>query len=274
MGNIMALTKSKVSTTSKKAASTKAAPKKGVSPKTAMPKTAAVAKTAAAKEKSPGQVALDKKLAAEEAAKQAALESEAEFAARCSGKVWRITMTEMPKAMRKAEEEMRTPLLLDATPHHAVDTFWSYRSAQIIEGKKLVLQGRDAPGLADVMEESRARLILAMAHGYTLYLRMTNCAADVIGKYDVADCLPAAVWNQDVVQQALEEDVMELPDHPLKSVVRDADCREHGAPAMFFVHKDFRVVVCSHLSVEDYEEFLVSALPLDKMQVIVVEDGS
>jgi len=235
-------------------------------------KVKAAAGGAAEKEKNPGQVALDKKLAEEAEAKQAAAAVEAELAGRTSGKEWRITLPEMPKALLKAESEGKTPLLLDQTGHHGVDTFYSYQLAQVIEGKKLVMQGRDPAGLAQVMEESRTLLVRAMAKGYTLYLRMTNCAADLIGKYDQADTLPAQVWHHDVVKQVLDQDLFEMADHPLNAVIRDADCEEYGGRGMFFVHKDFRVIVCSHFSPEDYEEFLTRALPLDKMQAIIVED--
>jgi len=251
----------KVASTNKKAASSS---KKAAAPKKAT--------KAATEKKNPGQAALDEKLRAEAEAKAVALAAGGDLQGRCTGKEWRVAMPEMLKAMTKAEKEGKTPLLLDTTPHHAVDTFYTYQHAQIIEGKKLVMQGRDPAGLAEVMEESRARLVFAMAKGHMLYLRMTNCAADVIGKYDDPVSLPVAVWDHTAVAEALDNDLFDLPDHALKPTVRESDCFEHGSPGMFFVHKEFRVAICSHFSPEDYEEYLTRALPLDKLQVIIVSE--
>jgi len=63
-----------------------------------------------------------------------------------------------------------------------------------------------------------------------------------------------------------------MQDSAFNAAIRDEDCED--GQGMFFVHKEFRVVVCSHFSVEDYEEFLVNALPLNKMQPIVVSENA
>merc|ERR1711959_853613 len=224
-------------------------------------------KATARKAKNPGQIALDAKLATEAAEKDALAQKAAELDANCSGKEWQVRMQDVPKALQKAEDEGKTPLLLDSTEHNAVDTFYSYQMAQVIEGKKLVMQGRDPAGLAAVMEEARTLLVRAMAKGFTLYLRMTNCAADVTGKYQDAQTLPVEVWDRLEVEKVLDA---ELTGSPFEGVVREADTDEYGGVDSLFVHKDFRVIVCSQFKVEDYEEFLARALPLEKMQPIVV----
>merc|ERR1712093_101842 len=215
----------------------------------------------------PGQVALDAKLAAEAAEKDALAQKAAALDASCSGKEWQVCLSDVPKALQKAEGAGKTPLLLDSTEHNAVDTFYSYQMAQVIEGKKLVMKGRDPAGLAAVMEEARTLLVQAMAKGYALYLRMTNCAADVTGKYQDAQTLPVEVWDRLEVEKVLDA---ELTGSPFEGVVREADTDEYGGVDSLFVHKDFRVIVCSQFKVEDYEEFLARALPLEKMQPIVV----
>jgi len=59
-------------------------------------------------------------------------------------------------------------------------------------------------------------------------------------------------------------------DSALKEVITEDDQYEYGSRGVFIVHRDFRVVVCSHFKVDDYEEFLARALPLDKLQAILV----
>lgn len=253
--------KKKVTTTSKKAPA--AGNKKG----------AGAASKKVVEAKNPGQAALDAKLAAEAQAKQAAAEAEREQQERWSGRVWPATLPEMPKAIKKAQDEGLTPLILDQTPHKAVDTFYSYQMAQVVEGKKLVMQGRDPAGLAQVMEESRQLLLRAMAKGFTLYLRMTNCAADIVSSYQDPKKLPVEVWDHSEVRKVLGENLVE-EDSPLKGVVDEDACFDHdmGSKDYFQVHKDFHVVVCSHFEVEDYEEFLARALPLDRMQAILINE--
>lgn len=227
-----------------------------------------------AEKKNPGQANLDAKLAAEAAAAKAEEDKKAEQAARWKPelKLWRASMTELTLAMNAAEAEGKTPLLLDHTEQKAVDTFFHYSShnPQVIEGKKLIMQGRDAAGLAEVMEESRGLLVRAMARGYTLYLRMTNCAADVIGKYQDPKALPIEVWDRLIVNQVRDEDLCDHEEHPLRAVVTEDDCAEYSSVNYFGVHKEFRVVICSHFSEEDYGEFLERALPMEKLQAICI----
>jgi len=236
-------------------------------------KTSKNATKAVEAKRNPGQEALDAKLAAEADAKRVAMELEAEQQSRWCGKVWNATLPEMPKAMKKAEAAGLTPLILDNTPQKAVDTFYSYQGAQVIEGKKLVMQGRTPDGLAQVMQECKALMLRAMARGYTLYLRMTNCAADVKDSYQNPNTLPLEVWDRALVNRVLGENLLDMEDSPLRAVVTEDDCYEYDmGRGMFFVHKDFRVVICSHFEVEDYEEFLTRALPMERLQAIRIQD--
>jgi len=102
----------------------------------------AVKKPGAAKKKStskdatqnPGQIALNAKFAAEAAAKKEMQDMERAQLERWSGKVWPAHLKEIKKAMQKAQDEGKTPLLLDQTENKAVDTFYCYaEGAQIIE---------------------------------------------------------------------------------------------------------------------------------------------
>ena len=218
-------------------------------------------------DKNPGQAALDAKLAAKAIAAKAREREAEEQNARWSGKVWRASVAELKVVLTRAEEGGRTPLLLDHTEHKAVDSFYSYQMAQVIEGKKLVMQGRTAEGLAQVMEESRQLLVRAMERGFTLYLRMTNCAADIIKSYKDESSLPVEVWDRQEVAEVVGKNIFEVPDSKLKQVMRTEEC---DGMDFFPVHKEFRVVVCSHFEEHDYQEFLAHALPLEKMQPIVI----
>merc|ERR1711977_690370 len=169
--------------------------------------------------------------------------------------VWEVKVTEIKDAWHAAQQQGKTPLLLDQTENKVMDTFFQYQNAQIVEAKKLIMQGRTPDGLAEVLDEARMQLVRSMGRGYTLYVRMTNSAADFRGKYNNPEMFPIEVMDRAVVEGALEEEITEQGNHPLAGVVRD-------------VHKEFNVVVCSHFKVEDYEEFLSKSIPLDKCQAM------
>ena len=68
------------------------------------------------------------------------------FASRCG----------MLEAIRRARASGRTPLLIDRSAHHVVDTFFSYRrSAVVLEGKRLFLEERKGTPRAELMEDAR-----------------------------------------------------------------------------------------------------------------------
>merc|ERR1711977_507597 len=108
-----------------------------------------------AKVAGPQSKALSKAQIAEkkaEATSLAAAEAE-EAKSPWSGRIWKVPMPEMMAALAESEKIGKTPLLLDATEHKAVDTFYQYGGgmggggSRIIEGKKLVMEGRTPEGL-------------------------------------------------------------------------------------------------------------------------------
>merc|ERR1711977_597762 len=145
--------------------------------------------------------------------------------------------------------------------------------SRIIEGKKLVMEGRTPEGLDSVMDEARKNLIRALTRGETLYVLMTICAADLSGKYCGEDTLPALLWDREAVSRVVGETVDAGDDAGWSKVMRADDFEEFSSRLKcIFVDKGFRVVVCSHFSPDDYEDFLRGALPLEKFQPIVIEN--
>ncbi len=176
----------------------------------------------------------------------------------------------------------RVPLILDPSDSHPVDTYYAFRSALVLEAKKIVVDGfQGVRSSENIMEDNRKALINAMKYGQTLYIRMANGATDFLDRYTSPTHFPVDVFDQAAVAeiQTVHTETMIDPAtgdkrpgdslwgtaHPFAAALREEDC-EHG---MFFARRGFEVVVCSHFTAEDYAEFLGTALPLDKLQPVL-----
>lgn len=111
----------------------------------------------------------------------------------------------MLQAMYRARRAGRTPLLIDRSPQHVVDSFYSYRHAEFLEGKQLFMEERGGTPRPELMERARKQLVNAMRHGLTLYIRLANSACDFVGRYSGDDTLPLAVFDQATVKSLIEE---------------------------------------------------------------------
>lgn len=163
----------------------------------------------------------------------------------------------------------KTPLLVDTSEHHAVDSYFTYRHAVFVEAKALFLRERTGTPRAELMEELRCALVNAMRHGLTLYVRLANGACDFVNTYSAADTWPLDVFDAPTVGQlgAFADEGRNLAEssHPLAAVLRSDDL-QHG---VFVPKKGFEVVVCTHFKLDDYADFLDGRLPMGRMQPIV-----
>ncbi|KAJ3147108.1 hypothetical protein HDU86_008104 [Geranomyces michiganensis] len=150
-----------------------------------------------------------------------------------------------------------TPLILDRS--RRVETFFQYSAdfdGIFLPAKKFLLKTlvQKTMTLDEALEEMRGLLVTAMKYGRTLVVDMADSATDFMHKFTRADAFPAAEVLSECGRRMTKEDNW-------AKVVRDAD-RENG---VFVVRQGFKVVVTSVFLLEDYEEFLSSALPMDEM---------
>ena len=173
----------------------------------------------------------------------------------------------------------KTPLLVDRSAHHAVDTFYKYEHAEIVDAKRLFMSERAGTPRPELMEGLRRQLVNAMRHGLTLYIRLENSACDFVGRYSAPDTFPLELFDAPFVEDFVEEhgSLFALPGydaragrnlaesgHPLAMVLRDPDTLAGAFTPRF----GFTVVVCSHFAVSDFHEFLDGRLPMQMLQPI------
>ncbi|KAJ3137271.1 hypothetical protein HDU90_002057 [Geranomyces variabilis] len=156
-----------------------------------------------------------------------------------------------------------TPLILDRS--RRVETFFQYSAdfdGIFLPAKKFLLKTlvQETMTLAEALEEMRTLLVTAMKYGRTLVVDMADSATDFMKKFTSADAFPAA----DVLSECGRRMTKEAN---WVKVVRDTD-RENG---VFVVREGFKVVVTSVFLLEDYEEFLQSAIPMDEMIPIHIQ---
>ena len=111
----------------------------------------------------------------------------------------------MLQAMYRARRAGRTPLLVDHSPQHVVDSFYSYKDTEFLEGKQLFMEERGGTSRPELMERARKQLVNAMRHGLTLYIRLANSACDFVGRYSGDDTLPLAIFDQSTTESLIEE---------------------------------------------------------------------
>ena len=177
--------------------------------------------------------------------------------------------TDLEVAVEKALASGKTPLLLDNTDDKAVDAYYLYAAATILEAKRVVLEVRSAGvSLEAARSNLRTELVRAMRHGHTLVVHMANSAADFTHAYCADDAFPLAVFEQPLWPS---DKSLQLPPQdasPFAAVLRAGDLAASGGK--FHCHRDFRVVVTSTFKPDNYEKLLQGALPLQHLQPVEV----
>jgi len=73
----------------------------------------------------------------------------------------------------------KTPLVIDRSAHDSVNTFFSYRSAIMIDGKKMGLdKSMKKIPVPTIMEDARKKLVSAIKYGYPIVIAMTTSITD------------------------------------------------------------------------------------------------
>jgi hypothetical protein len=193
-----------------------------------------------------------------------------------------IPLTGVMEAVESAVRSGLTPLIVDRSADAKVDTFFSYRSAIMLDGKKLGLD-RSLRGVSvpDIMEGARAKLVSAIKLGFPLVVSMQTSITDFMTTFTdeaMADAergghqlfFPAMAFRN-AGKGLLQQDIM---DRLFKN-----EEKESGGFALCRSEKDFHVILTTQFSPEDFEEYLFGndyglVKPPEMYQFIVIEHGA
>ena len=191
-----------------------------------------------------------------------------------AGKI-KIPLTKMMEAIDWCLKAGLTPLVLDNSEDNKVDTFFSYQSASVLDGKKMGLDVsmRSVP-IEQVMEEARQRLVAALKFGNTLVIAMTQSATDFATKFnDTSEAVQSSTLDFSDGKKYLPLETFAnggrglLKEEMLHALWRDED-KEQGIVFARDPEK-FYCVITSRFGEDDFEEFLFEndyGLPKPKEQ--------
>jgi hypothetical protein len=187
-----------------------------------------------------------------------------------------VELTNLLHAIEIAVAHKKTPLIIDPSEDHKVDTFFSYRSAVMLDGKKMGLDKsmKHIP-VMDIMEEARKKLVTALKFGYPFVIAMSNSVTDFAQTFNDTSCgIPreAMCFPMEALRCGGKE---LLQEEYMNGLFREED-KESG-----FAHcrspATFQVILTSTFQVEDYEEYLFGndwglPKPIESYQVIIIKD--
>ena len=158
----------------------------------------------------------------------------------------------------------RTPLLIDNTRDHVVDTFHAYRLCQVVEIKQAILQVHTGERTREeVLEKWRLQLVNAMRYGQVLYVRCANCNPTSLADRLTGDSTPAlcdhATLSTRRVHAAARQRNLHGSSHPF---ARAARLGRRGSSGVFQLRLGFDVVVSTHLDADDACATLAGSLPM------------
>ena len=167
-----------------------------------------------------------------------------------------------------------TPLLIDNTRDHVVDTFHMYRMTQVVEIKQAILQVHTGERTREeVLEKWRLQLVNAMRYGQVLYVRCANCNPTSLADRLTGDAtFPLSVFDHATLSTLAEftpplgSENLHGSSHPFARVLRDSDVEESGG--IFQLRLGFDVVVSTHLDADDACATLAGSLPMALLQPI------
>ncbi|TPX34356.1 hypothetical protein SmJEL517_g03020 [Synchytrium microbalum] len=158
-----------------------------------------------------------------------------------------------------------TPLILDETGR--VDTFFTYATGCITLDMKMYMlkvEVQKTLTLPEVKETLRSMLIPSLLkYGNTMCFTLSN-SAPMFTKYYDPTCLPLCIFEKGG-RTLMRNEVMYSP------CVRPEDVDTYSLPPILIPNPEFKVLVTSRFSVEDYEEFLASSISLENFIPVCIE---
>lgn len=227
---------------------------------------------------------------AQDAARMRAATEQAEAAAKARATEfapnkaeWEVRMKRLPLAFKAAWEHGKTPLVVDCTTlpgddknstFSPLETFYSYSGEVLVELKRAVVEVgmRKEKTLEELHDELAKKLLVGLKQGRSLILLCSNSAPPLASQFMTSARFPLALLDATLLRGALE--AAELETTFLGPLLEWKDqtngLANDPSTNLVFAHADFRVVVVTKFSPEDYREFLASELPLEQLQPIKV----
>lgn len=208
-----------------------------------------------------------------------ALKSSSENSEICT--IHRIKLTELLTACESAIANGKTPLVIDDSEDHKVDTFLSYQSVSVLDGKKMGLDKsmRHVP-IADIMDEARKKIVYALKQGLPLVVALTKSVTDFATTFNDEACsdLDFEDGKQAFIPRQLFEHAGKsmLQEDYLERLFRTEDRKDTGGLAISRNPEGFHVILTSQFSPGDFEEYLFGnewglIKPKEMYQFIVIE---
>jgi hypothetical protein len=199
--------------------------------------------------------------------------------------VVKIPLTGLLEAIEQAVEAGKTPLVVDRSADDKVNTFFSYRSAMVLDGKKMGLdKSMKKIPVGLIADEARKKLVSALKLGMPLIIALTTSVTDFATTFndssvpmkDDANVSAALIAGQHFLplemftragKGLLEQEMMD-------TLFREED-RDSGI-ALSREPDHFHVCITTRFAPEDFEEYLFSndyglPKPKEQYQFIVIE---
>jgi hypothetical protein len=119
-----------------------------------------------------------------------------------------VKLVDLLTVVEEAIRNGKTPLIVDNSDDDKVNTFYTYRSAILLDGKKMgldkSLHHRPVP---EIMEEARGKLVASLKNGYPFVIAMTKSVTDFATTFNDYSlrlepnhkCFPIEVFQQGIL---------------------------------------------------------------------------
>ncbi|GMH57760.1 hypothetical protein TrST_g2356 [Triparma strigata] len=163
------------------------------------------------------------------------------------GTVIEVKMTELPLAVDKARAAGLTPLILDRSASHLLDTFHNYKADALLDAKMwtLKLAKKEIPQ-EEALEGLRSKLSYSMARGMDLVISCQSASPSFSSTLN-GDVFPLEVFKDS--GKAL------INDDSASKIITDDHAKELTS-GMKMCNPEFKVQVSSHFGVDDIDDFL------------------
>jgi len=193
----------------------------------------------------------------------------------------KIPMTDLLEAVDRALAVNRTPLVVDRSEAGLVDTFFSYRSVQLLDAKKMGLdKSMKKVPVEEIMEEARKKLVTSMKLGMPLVIALQTAVTDFATTFNDEATATAEALKLESNMKCFPKEVFInggrslLEKENLDSLFREED-KEHGV-AFSRKPEEFKVILTTRFAEEDFEEYLLGEewglpKPRDNYYYIIIE---
>ena len=198
--------------------------------------------------------------------------------------VKKIKLTDLVETVKTAIDDNLTPLIVDPSEDHKVDTFYSYGDAVLLDGKKMSLdQSMRKIPVPELMEEARQKLVNCLKYGKILVVACTKSVTDFATTFNDEAAEGSGLDLQKRTLAYFPKEVFTrggkglLEQEKIDSLFRDEDTKDQAGCAVSRNPDGFFTVITSSFQFEDYEEYLFGndwglPKPISQYQVILISE--